>query len=100
MLSLEAGNISSCSLMCDVDGLDAPLFGGHEKESATFICAVHKLVNLRMCVLLAKCHPKSTKLIDADPGGTLSHLNVLELHPHSSCMALFVITGVTFHFSV
>jgi hypothetical protein len=51
------------------------------KESATFICAVHEPLNLHMCVLLAKCHPKSTKLIDAGPGGTLSHLNVLELHP-------------------
>jgi hypothetical protein len=39
-------NISSCSLMCDVNGLKALLFGRHGKESATFICAVHVPLNL------------------------------------------------------
>jgi hypothetical protein len=76
--------------MCDVDGLEALLFGVHEKESATFICAVHTPLNLRMCVLLAKCRPRSTKLIDADPGGTLNHLNVLQLCLHSCIQCLMV----------
>jgi hypothetical protein len=57
--------------MCDVDGIEALLFGGHGKESATFICAIHVPLNLRTCIIHARCHPKSTKLIDTNPGGTL-----------------------------
>jgi hypothetical protein len=40
------------------------LFGGHGKESATFICAVHAPLNLHMCIPLAKCPPKRTNSLN------------------------------------